>query len=214
LARTFTNKERNQKPNAGQAEEINDRLDCFKIFHGLNKSFDRSLTRTLNRCSTTKMIDNKAQFLTNSPMVMLLRKHSPLTLLLVVLLTACNSVPVGQPNPYASAPTPNLATIYFYRTHNSLGGATGVDIKDNGIDIGTVQDGTYFVYHTSPGQHTLTATTDTTSSQKLNFQAGATYYVKAGVIPSQNLFHPSLSVEFDLQGQSAIQNLKRLHYHE
>jgi hypothetical protein len=160
------------------------------------------------------MIDNKAQFLTNSPMVMLLRKHKPLTFLLLVLLTACNSVPVGQPSPYASAPTPNLATIYFYRTHNSLGGATGVDIKDNGIDIGTVQDGTYFVYHTSPGQHTLTATTDTTSSQKLNFQAGATYYVKAGVIPSQNLFHPSLSVEFDLQGQSAIQNLKRLHYHE
>jgi hypothetical protein len=156
------------------------------------------------------MIDNKAQFLTNSPMVMLLRKHSPLTLLLLALLTACNSVPVSQPNPYASAPTPNLATIYFYRTHNSLGGATGVDIKD----IGTVQDGTYFVYHTSPGQHTLTATTDTTSSQKLNFQAGATYYVKAGVIPSKNLFHPSLSVEFDLQGQSAIQNLKRLHYHE
>jgi hypothetical protein len=160
------------------------------------------------------MIDNKAQFLTNSPMVMLLRKYSSLTFFLLALLTACNSVPVGQTNPYASAPTPNLATIYFYRTHNSLGGATGVDIKDNGIDIGTVQDGTYFVYHTSPGQHTLTATTDTTSSQNLNFQAGATYYVKAGVIPSQNLFHPSLSVEFDLQGQSAIQNLKRLHYHE
>jgi hypothetical protein len=159
------------------------------------------------------MIDNEAQFLTNSPMVMLLRKHSPLTFLLLALLTACNSVPVSQPTP-TSAPAPKLATIYFYRTHNSLGGATGVDIRDNGIDIGTVQDGTYFVYHTSPGQHTLTATTDTTSSQNLNFQAGATYYVKAGVIPSQNLFHPSLSVEFDLEGQSAIQNLKRLHYHE
>jgi hypothetical protein len=160
------------------------------------------------------MIDNKAQFLTNSPMVMLLRKHTPLTLLLLVLLTACNTVQVGPPNPYASAPTPNLATVYFYRTHSSSGGATGVDIKDNGIDIGTVQDGTYFVYHTSPGQHTLTATTDTTSSQNLNFQAGATYYVKAGVVPSQNLFHPSLNVVFDLEGQSAIQNLRRLHYHE
>jgi Protein of unknown function (DUF2846) len=150
-------------------------------------------------------------------MAMLLRNPSPFTLLLLLLLAACNTVQVGPPNPYASAPTApstNLATVYFYRTHRSLGGATGVDIKDNGIDIGTVQDGTYFVYHTGPGQHAFTATTDTTSSQNLNLQAGATYYVKAGVTPNQNLFHPSLNVVFDLEGQSAIQNLMRLHYHE
>ena len=147
-------------------------------------------------------------------MVMLRHPFPPLTLVLLVLLTACNSVQLSQPNSIASAPTPNLATVYFYRTHSSLGAATGVDIKDNDLDIGTLQDGTYFVYHANPGQHTLTATTDTTSTQNLNFQAGATYYVKAGVTPSQHLFHPSLSVVFDLQGQSAVQNLRRLHYHE
>jgi Protein of unknown function (DUF2846) len=105
-------------------------------------------------------------------------------------------------------------TVYFYRPHNSASAAVGVDIKDNGIDVGTLQDGTYFVYHTSPGQHALTVTTDTASTQTFKLQAGAIYYIEAGVIPRQHLFQPSLSVVFDLQGKSAIQNLRRLRYYE
>jgi hypothetical protein len=128
----------------------------------------------------------------------------------LILAAACSSV---QPNPQPST-GPKLATVYFYRTHRSPGGAVGVDIKDNGIDIGTLQDGTYFIYHANPGQHTLTATTDTVSTQRIKLQAGATYYIEAGVVSSQHLFRPSLSVVFNLQGQSAIQNLKRLPYHE
>ena len=90
----------------------------------------------------------------------------------------------------------------------------GVDLKDNRIDIGTLQDGTYLVYHANPGVHALTATTDTASTQNLTLQAGATYYIKAVVIRRQETFQPTLSVVFELQGQAAIQNLKRLAYHE
>jgi hypothetical protein len=130
------------------------------------------------------------------------------------LINACSSVQTGQQSSAVSGPSPNLATVYFYRPHSSPGAVVGVDIKDNGIDIGTLQDGTYFVYHTSPGQHALTATTDTASTQNFKLQAGAVYYMEAGVVPRQHLFQPSLSVAFDLQGQSAIQNLKRLRYYE
>jgi hypothetical protein len=147
-------------------------------------------------------------------MVMLLNKFRPLTLFLLVFITACSSVQTNQQSSAVSGLSPNLATVYFYRTQSSPGAVVGVDIKDNGLDIGTLQDSTYFVYHANPGQHTLAATTDTTSTKNLTFQAGATYYVKAGVLPHQHLFQPSLSVVFDLQGQAAIQNLKRLHYHE
>ena len=90
----------------------------------------------------------------------------------------------------------------------------GADIKDNGIDLGSLPDGTYFVYHATPGQHAFTVTTDTTATQNVKLQGGATYYVKAGVVSSQHLFHPSLNIVFDLQGQAAIQNLKRLNYQE
>jgi hypothetical protein len=38
--------------------------------------------------------------------------------------------------------------------------------------------------------------------------------MEAGVVPQQYLFQPSISVVFDLQGQSAIQNLQRLGYYE
>jgi hypothetical protein len=147
-------------------------------------------------------------------MTNILSHFRSLTLFVLILTTACSSVQTGrQPSP-VSASGPNLATVYLYRTHDSPGGAVGVDIKDNGIDIGTLQNGTYFIYHANPGQHVFTVTTDTTSTQNLKLQAGATYYVKASVVSSQHLYHPSLSVVFDLQGQTAIQNLNRLYYHE
>ena len=147
-------------------------------------------------------------------MMNLLSHFKALTLFVLLLTTACSSVQTGTQPSSVSASGPNLATVYLFRTHDSPGGAVGVDIKDNGIDIGTLQDGTYFIYHANPGQHVFTATTDTTSTQNLNLQAGATYYVKARVVSSQHLAHPSLSVVFDLQGQAAIQNLNRLYYHE
>jgi Protein of unknown function (DUF2846) len=147
-------------------------------------------------------------------MVTFLNKFRPVTLCLLVLLAACSTVQTGQQFSALSGPSPNLATVYFFRPHNSPGAAVGLDIKDNGIDIGTLQDGNYFVYHTNPGQHALTATTDTASTQNFTLQAGAIYYIEAGVVPRQHLFQPSLSVVFDLQGQVAIQNLQRLRYYE
>jgi Protein of unknown function (DUF2846) len=147
-------------------------------------------------------------------MITFLNKFTPLALFLLALLPACSTVQTGQQSSPVSGPSSNLATVYFYRPHNSPGGAVGVDIKDNGIDVGTLQDGTYFAYHTNPGQHALTATTDTASTQNFKLEAGAIYYMEAGVVPQQYLFQPSISVVFDLQGQSAIQNLQRLSYYE
>ena len=140
-------------------------------------------------------------------------KFRPLMLFLLVLTPSCTSVQTG---PQYSAPVPSakVATVYFYRTGYSPGAVVGVDIKDNGIDLGALPDGTYFVYHATPGQHTFTVTTDTTATQNVKLQAGATYYLKAGVVSSQHLFRPSLNVVFDLQGQAAIQNLKQLNYQE
>ena len=148
-------------------------------------------------------------------MITLFDKFRSLTLCLLVLLTACSTLQTGQQSSSTGSDlSANLATVYFYRPHNSAGTAVGVDIKDNGIDIGTLQDGNYFVYHTNPGQHALTATTDTASTQNFKLEAGAIYYMEAGVVPQQYLLQPSISVVFDLQGQSAIQNLQRLVYYE
>lgn len=134
------------------------------------------------------------------------------TIFTLMLASACSSTRMSQQA--AAVASSNVATVYFFRTHYSSGGAVGVDIKDNGIDIGTLQDGTYFIYHANPGQHVFTATTDTSSTQSFTFQAGATYYVKASVVRSQDLFQPSLAVVYYLQGQAAIQNLNRLNYQE
>src|SRR5260370_42666350 len=134
-------------------------------------------------------------------MFTLLLKFIPLSTYLLIVLTACSSVQTGQHSSAVSGLTSNnLATIYFYRANNSPGSAVGVDIKDNGLDIGTLQDGNYFVCHTNPGQHALTATTDTASTENFELQAGAIYFVAAGVAPTQHLFQPTLSVGVGLPG--------------
>src|SRR6476661_4143344 len=140
--------------------------------------------------------------------------HHLAGLMLLAILAACTPAPTGQQSATLSGPSPNLATVCFYRTHSSPGAVVGVDLKDNGLDIGTLQDGTYFVYHANRGQHMIAATTETTSTQNFQLQAGATYYIKATVVPTGKLYQASLSVVFDLQGQAAIQNLRRLHYQE
>ncbi|MBV8277780.1 MAG: DUF2846 domain-containing protein [Verrucomicrobia bacterium] len=137
-----------------------------------------------------------------------------LTLISLTLITACSSLQTALQPPSASSTSPSQATVYFYRLHSSPGAVVGVDLKDNGIDIGTLQDGTYFVYHANPGVHALTSTTDTATTQNFTLQAGATYYIKAIVARKQETYQPSLSVVFDIQGQAAIQNLNRLDYHE
>jgi Protein of unknown function (DUF2846) len=147
-------------------------------------------------------------------MVTLPGKFRQLALLLLALLAACSTAQVGQRSSSISQLGPSFATVYFYRTHNSPGAVVGVDLKDNGIDIGTLQDGTYLVYHANPGEHVLSATTETTSTKNFNLQPGATYYIKADVVPSQKIFQPSLNVVFDLQGEAAVQNLRRLGYKE
>jgi hypothetical protein len=147
-------------------------------------------------------------------MFTLLLKFTPLSTYLLIVLTGCSSVQTGQHSSAVSGLSPNLATVYFYRANNSPGSTVGVDLKDNGIDIGTLQNGTYFVWHTNPGQHALTTTTDTAATQNFELQAGAIYYIEAGVVPNQLLLLPSLSVVFDVQGQSAIQNLQLLSYNE
>jgi Protein of unknown function (DUF2846) len=130
--------------------------------------------------------------------------------ILLFLLSGCAS------SPQATSPgaNKNFATVYFYRTHYAPGGAVAFDIQDNGLDIGALPDGSYFQYQANPGAHLFTLTTDSTVQQRVNLQAGVTYYIKADTGKNPLRFKPSLQVVFDLQGKTEIQNLKRLHYHE
>jgi hypothetical protein len=130
--------------------------------------------------------------------------------LVLCLLSSCASVPQGSNH----APNPKFATVYFYRTHYAPGGAVTFDIQDNGLDIGALPDGSYFQYRANPGVHLFTLTTESTAQQRVELQAGATYYIKAVTGKNPLHFKPSLQVVFELQGKTETQNLKPLHYHE
>jgi hypothetical protein len=89
-----------------------------------------------------------------------------------------------------------------------------MDIKDNGVDIGALPDGSYFQYRANSGDHLFTLTTASTAQQQLNLQPGATYYVKADVGRNRLEFPPSLQVVYELQGKTEIKNLEKLDYGE
>jgi hypothetical protein len=133
---------------------------------------------------------------------------------LFVLLAFFDSACASTKQQGKAVLTNQFATVYFYRTHSSPGGAVPVDIEDNDIDVGTLPDGCFFVYHATPGVHTFTLTTDSTAQERLNLQAGDIYYVKAGVGDDPFRLRPSLEVMFELQGETDVQYLKQLRYHE
>jgi hypothetical protein len=129
--------------------------------------------------------------------------------LLLIFAAGCASAPESR----SSTPGMSFATVYFYRP-SSPGGAAALDIKDNGIDIGALPDGSYFQYRANSGDHLFTLTSSSTAQQQMNLQPGATYYVKADVGRNPLEFHPSLQTVFELQGKTELKNLTRLDYGE
>ena len=133
-------------------------------------------------------------------------------LLLFAFLAGCSAW--QQSSSSNLAPSQGSALVFFYRLQGGPGAPVSVDIMDNGIDIGKLPAGAYFVYHANPGVHEFTLTTESTARQRLQLQTGATYYIKADVSKNPLHFRPTLGVVFELQGKTDIQQLKRIKYHE
>ena len=136
-------------------------------------------------------------------------------LILIGLLMGVPGCALKPALPARKTPVPpNTALVYFNRPRSNVGATISMDVQDNAIDLGTLSNGTYFLYHANPGVHTFTLTTNTTAFQTLKLQGGMTYYVRVSIERVGMNYRPHLEVVFDLQGQSAIHNLQRLNYGE
>lgn len=73
----------------------------------------------------------------------------------------------------------DAATVYFYRPSKLAGSALTWPIVANGVEIGTLDYGAYFMRTLSPGAyqiHSDSAMIDRVET--INFEAGRTYFVK------------------------------------
>jgi hypothetical protein len=108
--------------------------------------------------------------------------------------------------PEAATPT-DRAAVYVYRP-GSMGAAISPNVQANGVPLSDLPAHGYFVYDAKPGELTLTAHTEATTSITLDVKAGETYYVKGSLGMGFFVGHPHLVVVTKDVGESEIKDCK------
>jgi hypothetical protein len=113
----------------------------------------------------------------------------------------------------AQAP-PETALIYFFRPRSPVAATVSADVQDNAVNLGTLSNGTYFVYHAKPGTHTFMLITDSVANQRSRLRAGMTYYLRGQLDQVGPHYPPHLTMVSPVEGQAAMRHLERLDYGE
>jgi hypothetical protein len=106
---------------------------------------------------------------------------SVLSLSLLLLMVGC-AAPIKAPSINdASAkvftPIKDKASLFIYRNEN-YGGAIGMPIKVNGLDIGETGAKTFFRLNLSSGMYVIASEAENTSELPLNLVEGRNYFVR------------------------------------
>jgi hypothetical protein len=124
---------------------------------------------------------------------------------LCLLFSGCTTLGAKY-TPETAVPT-NKAAVYVYRP-GSLGAAISPNVQANGVPLSDLPAHGYFVYDATPGELTLTAHTEATTSVTLDIKAGETYYVKGSLGMGFFVGHPHLVVVAKDVGESEIKDCK------
>jgi hypothetical protein len=114
--------------------------------------------------------------------------------ILVMLLSACASVPMASMEQDAKAKTftapPERAALYIYRNEN-FGGVVPMTITVNGKVVGRTAAQTYFMFNVLPGTYKVESHAENTSTLSVAAEAGKNYFVwqevKMGLLMARSL---------------------------
>lgn len=102
-----------------------------------------------------------------------------------------------------AVPTPpaGMGQIVFFRPGSMVGMALGCNVRENGVMVGPLANGKYFVAPMTPGKHTFTTKSEATDTLNLEVEEGETQYVKckigAGIVAGRPNLAPADKAEFD-----------------
>ena len=108
-----------------------------------------------------------------------------LCLVLVLLLTGCSAIPLASREEDQTAKEfrtlPNSGVIYVFRDQVFVGSAIAATLFVDGKLIGGINDHNFRTVEVTPGQHQLTATSNTgvVASLPIEAKAGDLYFVRA-----------------------------------
>ncbi|HEY2661498.1 MAG TPA: DUF2846 domain-containing protein [Caulobacteraceae bacterium] len=93
---------------------------------------------------------------------------------------AAPAAPATIAGPVGPVPA-GKAQIVFFRPSSFIGMAVYFRIRENGVELGKLSNGAYFVQTVDPGKHTFTAATENKDTLTLEIDDGETYYVRGGL---------------------------------
>jgi len=130
--------------------------------------------------------------------------------LAVAFLTSCASVEKDTSPPRVDRAEPGKALVIFYRESKLVGSAVGFDVRDNGVKIGGLPNGSFFAYQATPGEHTFSAATENTDESVLTVEPAKTYYIRGSIEMGVWVGRPNLMIMNADEGKSASRGLKRV----
>jgi len=108
-------------------------------------------------------------------------------------------------------PAPNgKGQVVFFRAKTLLGTGLWFKVRENGVALGKLSNGAYFVRVTDPGVHTFTAATEPEAKDQLKLEVdpGQTYYVEGDVSKGVAIGVPDLSPSDQAAFDKASKSLK------
>jgi hypothetical protein len=120
-------------------------------------------------------------------------KNLAISVVTALVLSACASVPKGNPQQDAALKTFTVptqkASLYVYR-NEAMGAGVKMPVTLDGKSLGSTAAKTYLYAEVEPGQHKLTSEAENTSELTVDTVAGKAYYVwqevKMGFLYARN----------------------------
>ena len=129
-----------------------------------------------------------------------------LSFLLIFTAGAGAEEPAAAPDPSAApaaadAPAGGEATIVFFRPKKMMGAAMGFKVREAGVELGKLRNGSFFVLKAAPGRHEYVVHSEKEDVLTMEVEAGETYYVQGtlgmGVVAGRPNLSPSDQAAFD-----------------
>ncbi len=106
------------------------------------------------------------------------------------------------------APPEGKGQVVFFRASAFTGMAVWFKVRENGVELGKLSNGVYFVQPADPGAHTYTAATENKDILKLEVDAGETYYVKGQLSMGIMMGEANLSPSDQATFEKAVKHMK------
>jgi hypothetical protein len=112
-------------------------------------------------------------------------------------------------------PPPGMGQVVFFRTPSLLGTGQWFNVRENGVALGKLTNGAYFIAPVTPGLHSFTATSEPEFKDRLTLRIdpGETYYVEGvmtkGLLIGAADLTPSDKTRFDAaSGELAVAEMQ------